>query len=193
MTKVVIVIFVQVKYNPLQHHALVVMQTFAQRPIFAKVTIKSQQVLIQCRMNETSTASKKKNFFFVSSWCFILCIWYVCILVLRCSATLPEYKKDSYHTNLVAAMVITTDWRASLKNAFFKAPYWLEHVEPYCGKICFSFSLELQWITRSSTFTNFQLLHTVGVALATLNDSIVRAAVYDYNDEDAAADDDDYQ
>ena len=64
MIKVVIVIFVQVKYNPLQHHALVAMQTFAQRPIFAKVTIKSQQVLIQCRMNENSTASKKKNFFF---------------------------------------------------------------------------------------------------------------------------------
>ena len=88
-------------------------------------------------------------------------------------------------------MVITTDWRASLKNAFFKSPYWLKHVEPYCGKICFSFSLELQWITRSSTFTNSQLLHTAGVTLATLNDSIVRAAVYDYNEEDAAADDDD--
>lgn len=64
MIKVVIVIFVQVKYNPLQHHALVAMQTFAQRPIFAKVTIKSQQVLIQCRMNENSTTSKKKKFFF---------------------------------------------------------------------------------------------------------------------------------
>ena len=64
MIKVVIVIFVQVKYNPLQRHALVTMQTFAQRPIFAKVTIKSQQVLIQCRMNENSTASKKKFFFF---------------------------------------------------------------------------------------------------------------------------------
>lgn len=163
MIKVVIVIFVQVQYNPLQHRALVAMQTFAQRPIFAKVTIKSQQVLIQCRMNENSTASKKKIFFFVSSWCFILCIWYVCILVHRCSAkaSLPEYKKDSYHTNLVATMVITTDWRASLKNAFFKSPYWLKHVELYCGKICFSFSLELQWITTSSTFTNSQLLHTV--------------------------------
>ena len=64
MIKVVIVIFVQVKYNPLQHHALVAMQTFAQRPIFAKVTIKSQQVLIQSRMNENSTASKKKKIFF---------------------------------------------------------------------------------------------------------------------------------
>lgn len=53
-----------------------------------------------------------------------------------------------------------------------------------------SFSLELQWITRSSTFT---LLYTVGVTLATLNDSIVRAAVYDYNDEDADDDDYDYQ
>ena len=29
--------------------------------------------------------------------------------------------------------------------------------------------------------------------MATLNDSIVRAAAYGYNDEDAAADDDDYQ
>lgn len=54
----------------------------------------------------------------------------------------------------------------------------------------YSFSLELQWITRSSTFT---LLYTVGVTLATLNDSIVRAAVYDYNDEDADDDDYDYQ
>ena len=54
----------------------------------------------------------------------------------------------------------------------------------------YSFSLELQWITGSSTFT---LLYTVGVTLATLNDSIVRAAAYGYNDEDAAADDDDYQ
>lgn len=54
----------------------------------------------------------------------------------------------------------------------------------------YSFSLELQWITGSSTFT---LLYTVGVTLATLNDSIVRAAAYGYNDEDAAAADDDYQ
>lgn len=54
----------------------------------------------------------------------------------------------------------------------------------------YSFSLELQWITGSSTFT---LLYTVGVTLATLNDSIVRAAAYGYNDEDAADDDDDYQ
>lgn len=54
----------------------------------------------------------------------------------------------------------------------------------------YSFSLKLQWITRSSTFT---LLYTVGVTLATLNDSIVRAAVYDYNDEDADDDDYDYQ
>lgn len=54
----------------------------------------------------------------------------------------------------------------------------------------YSFSLELQWITGSSTFT---LLYTVGVTLATLNDSIVRAAAYGYNDEHAAADDDDYQ
>ena len=53
----------------------------------------------------------------------------------------------------------------------------------------YSFSLELQWITGSSTFT---LLYTVGVTLATLNDLIVRAAAYGYNDEDAAADDDDY-
>lgn len=54
----------------------------------------------------------------------------------------------------------------------------------------YSFSLELQWITGSSTFT---LLYTVGVTLATLNDSIVRAAAYGYNDEDAADDGDDYQ
>lgn len=54
----------------------------------------------------------------------------------------------------------------------------------------YSFSLELQWITGSSTFT---LLYTVGVTLAALNDSIVRAAAYGYNDEDAADDDDDYQ
>ena len=78
MTKVVIVIFVQVKYNPLQHQALVVMQTFAQRPIFAKVTIKSQQVLIQCRMNETSTASKKKFFFF----CLILMFYTLYLICL---------------------------------------------------------------------------------------------------------------
>ena len=53
----------------------------------------------------------------------------------------------------------------------------------------------MDYNSRSSTFTNFQLLHTVGVTLATLNDSIVRAAVYDYNDEDADdadGDDDDY-
>lgn len=102
------------------------LQCKRQRPIFEWMTIKSQQVLIQCKMNKNSIASKEKCTFFRFFPDVLYCVWYVRNLVhkfrpkhLYKSKYSYQYKFDS---EFQACYMLR---RASLKNAFFNAPYWL--------------------------------------------------------------------